>query len=104
MIAWVVIISLVKDLWQIKKGFVRVEESKQRLAEVEGENRELKNKLEMVTTEEYQEYLIREQLNMHKTGEVIAVLPKGKMAGDTVATESGEPKTKNWEKWWSLLK
>ena len=41
-IAWFLIISLVKDLWQVKKGFVRIEESKQRLTEAETKNQELR--------------------------------------------------------------
>ena len=103
LVSWVVIISLVKDLWQIKKGFSRIEESKQRLVEVEDKNQELKGRLNLVSTEDYKEQVMREQLNMQKVGEVVAVLPKKKSLSLGEATPSGEMRKSNWEKWWSLI-
>lgn len=103
-IAWVLIISLARDLWQIKNGFSRIEESKTRLAEEEKKNTELKEKLDMVSTEEYREKIIREQLNMQKIGEVVAVVPKKEDIANTTEEDSKEKKVENWEKWWGLLK
>lgn len=103
-IAWIIIVSLVKDLWQIKKGFSRIEESKQRLSDAQLKNQTLQDKMNLVSTEQYKEQLIREQLNMQKPGEVIAVLPK-KETKTTMRTEETEnSENSNWEKWWSLLK
>lgn len=102
-IAWMLIFSLAKDLWQLKKGYTRIEEAKIRLREEEVKNQMLKDKLELVMTDEYKEKIIREQLNMQKIGEVVAVLPKGDLLNSKEATE-GEKQVKNWEKWWSLLK
>ena len=102
-IAWMLIFSLAKDLLQVKKGFVRIEEAKKRLVEEEKKNEMLKDKLSLVGTEEYKEKIIREQLNMQKVGEVVAVLPKGELLGAKEA-EKEEKQTQNWEKWWALLK
>jgi hypothetical protein len=102
-IAWMLIFSLAKDFWQVKKGFTRIEEAKERLAVEEKRNEVLKDKLRLVSTEEYKEQVIREQLNMQKIGEVVAVLPKNELLGTT--RERVEEKImENWEKWWSLLK
>ena len=102
-IAWMLIFSLAKDLWQLKKGYARIEEAKVRLIEEEAKNQMLKDKLELVMTDEYKEKIIREQLNMQKIGEVVAVLPKGDLLSTKEATEE-EIQIKNWKKWWLLLK
>jgi len=102
-IAWILIFSLAKDLLQLKKGYSRIEEAKVRLQEEEAKNQMLKDKLELVMTDEYKEKIIREQLNMQKIGEVVAVLPKGDQLGTKNEAEL-EKQPENWEKWWSLLK
>lgn len=102
-IAWVLIFSLAKDLWQLKKGYVRIDEAKKRLVEEENINKMLKDKLEMVMTDEYKERIIREQLNMQKVGEVVAVLPKDSSLKNEI-THDEESTMENWEKWWILLK
>lgn len=102
-IAWMLIFSLAKDLWQVKKGFVRIEDAKVRLAEEEVKNQLLKDKLNEVMTEEYKERIIREQLNMQKVGEVVVVLPKNSTIDDNTLKTEGKM-TNNWEKWWALIK
>ena len=102
-IAWILIFSLAKDFWQVKKGFSRIEEASVRLAEEEERNIMLKDKLAKVMTEEYKERVIREQLNMQKVGEVVAVLPKNGSLTSQVSDRQEDTK-KNWEKWWALLK
>lgn len=102
-IAWILIISLAKDLWQVKRGFSRIEEAKSRLIIEEEKNQMLKDKLEMVMTEEYKEKIIREQLNMQKIDEVVAVLPKGNMLGTKEAGEE-QKQEENWEKWWAIVR
>ena len=103
-VAWLLIISLIKDLWQIKSGFARIQESNTKLQEEQKKNQELKEKLSLVSTDEYQERLIREQLNMQKIGEVVAVLPKVESSTSTNDVKTDVEKTENWEKWWTLLK
>jgi len=101
-IAWILIFSLIKDLWQVKKGFSRIEEAKNRLKTEEVKNQMLKDKLKIVMTEEYKEKMIREQLNMQKIGEVVAVLPKGESF--SIKEMKEEQSEENWEKWWALIR
>ena len=103
-IAWFLIISLIKDLWQIRSGFARIQESNIKLQEETKRNQDLKDKLSLVSTDEYKERLIREQLNMQKVGEVVAVLPKNESQKGSEGNKTEEEKTNNWEKWWTLLK
>lgn len=102
-IAWLVIISLARDVWQIRTGFGRITESEKRLATEEALNVSLKQKYGLVQTEGYKEKLVRERLNMQKEGEVIVVMPK------TDNSKTGEARSEktpehNWEKWWSLIR
>lgn len=102
-IAWMLIFSLARDLWQVKSGFSRIDQAKVGLSEAINQNETLKEKLALVSTDAYKEKIIREQLNMQKVGEVVAVLPKTglKPAGTAEAVEEA---SENWEKWWALLK
>lgn len=104
MIAWFLIISLIKDLWQVKNGFARIQETNARLLEEQKTNQALKDKLNLVSTDEYKEHLIREELNMQKIGEVVAVLPKAEAGIGADNNKTDEVATENWEKWWALVK
>jgi len=101
LIVWVLIVSMIKDYMQTKKGFLRVKETENRLKTAKETNENLKKKLSLVSSEEYKEKLIREKLNMQKDDEVVVVLP-GKQ-GETIRQDSGERVMANWEKWLSVL-
>jgi len=102
-IGWMLIVSLARDVWQIREGFGRIAEADRRLALEEARNISLKEKLQLVVTDEYKEKLIREKLNMQKAGEVLVVMP-GKLASEApITSEEGENTLPNWEKWWALI-
>lgn len=102
-IAWLIIISLARDVWRIRTGFNRITESKTRLEVEESRNSNLKEKLSLVMTESYREKLIREKLNMQKIGEVLVVMPKN--GGLGVAQQSQtEESLPSWQKWWNLIR
>ena len=102
-VAWLIIISLAKDVWQIRTGFNRITESERRLVAEEARQSNLKQKLELVQTPAYKEKLIREKLNMQKIGEVIVVMPKNGSLTTVSETKPDLPEP-NWEKWWKLLR
>jgi len=101
-IAWLIIISLARDVWRIRKGFGRITESEKRLEAEEARNLELKQKMELVQTEEFREKLIREKLNMQKEGEVVVIMPN-KDLGEVKALGPQEALVSNWNKWWNLI-
>ena len=80
-ISWLLIISLARDVWQIRAGFDRISETMARLESEEVKNLRLNQKLSLVNTESYREKLIREKLNMQREGEVLVVLPKEDFLG-----------------------
>jgi len=101
-VAWMLIFSLARGLVQVKKGYLRIEQTKARLEKEEMENSLLKEKLSLVMTDEYRQKLVREQLNMQKIGEVVGVLPK--FEAESPRIENKQEEMPNWHKWWSLLK
>lgn len=101
-LAWFVIVSLAKDTWKIRQGFSRVNEAKLKLEQEEQKNAELKRKYDLVRTEEYKERLIRDQLNMQRAGETVAVLPR-KVVGVSSKGVGTEASVENWKKWLKLV-
>lgn len=98
---WLLILSLVKDFLQTKKGFGRVKESGIRLEEARKKNQELNSKLLSVQSAQYKEKLIRDRLNMQKIDEVVVVLPG---VNSQVISQKNEQKLeKNWMKWQKIL-
>lgn len=102
-VAWLLIISLVRDVWQIRTGFGRITESRARLELEEEKNVNLRQKLGLVSGESYRERLIREKLNMQREGEVLVVLPKEGML-ETGVTPKLNRQPPNWQKWWNLIR
>ena len=101
-IAWLLIISLARDVWQINKGFNRIYEADRRLTTEEAKNAALKNKMRLVLTKDYQEKLIREKLNMQKEGEILIVMPERRSVQDGTVDED-VTLIPNWGKWWKLV-
>ena len=99
-VVWLLIISLSRDVWQIRIGFGRIEEANRRLEAEKTKNEALKEKLGMVMTDDYKEKIIREKLNMQKEGEVLVVMPDKAFAQEEVRLVKFVP---NWRKWWNLL-
>ena len=103
-VVWMLIVSLVRDVNQLQSGFNRIRDTEARLVAEQDKNRQLKQKMSLVVTSEYEEKLIREKLNMQKTGEIVAILPKkltDVSQGEVYkTTETGE----NWQKWLNLVR
>ena len=103
-IGWLLIISLARDVWQIRSGFGRIAEANKRLESEKAKNEALQAKLRLVQTEEYKEKLIREKLNMQKEGEVLVVMPeKGVVKNKPEKVEESDTPVANWVKWWKLI-
>ncbi len=103
-IGWLLIVSLARDVWQIRSGFGRITEANKRLASEEAKNEALKAKLGLVLTDEYKEKLIREKLNMQKEGEVLIVMPEKDSEQTKKANQGGfVGQEANWQKWWRLI-
>ncbi len=103
-IGWLLIVSLARDVWQIRTGFGRITEANSRLVAEEAKNQSLKAKLGLVLTNEYKEKLIREKLNMQKEGEVLVVMPeKSLIQNQTTGDNQSDIVPSNWLKWWKLI-
>ena len=92
---------MIRDYRETRKGFVRIKATEDRLTEVRSENQEKLKKLELVSSPEYKEKLIREKLNMQKTDEFVVVLQGSK--NKVIGSDEAEKELKNWEKWLEVL-
>jgi len=100
---WILIWSLFNDFSRVRKGYLRIDESQNRLTQAQKENLELKRKMMVVQTEYYKEKQMRDKLNLQLPGETVVVLPEEEEPSDP--KEEIELETmKNWEKWWMVLK
>lgn len=105
-VAWILIVSLTKDLRKVNSGFKRIDESVNRLKIEEQKNVELKGKLREINSDYYREKIVRDKLNLQKDGEVIVVLNDDLIS--FVDNEEKEVKKvdnlENWEKWLAIVK
>ena len=99
---WLLIWSLFNDFSKVRKGFLRVDESQNRLTQVQEENLELKRKMMAVQTEYYKEKLMRDKLNLQLPGETVVVLPEKDV--EVVSGEAEGETEENWEKWLKIVR
>lgn len=100
-IIWVLILSMVRDYWQTRKGFLRINETENRLFEAKLQNEQLAKKLILVGSEEFKAKLIREKLNMQRPDEVVVVMPNSE--NNDVILENKTENLNNWEKWLEVM-
>ena len=96
---------LARGILDIKQAYRRVDESREKLAEAQAKNEELKKKMAEVQTREYVEKVARNELLMQKAGETVAVLTNNQPASAKSYGEAEEEKElPNYLKWWNLIK
>ncbi len=100
-VLWLLILSMVRDFWQTKRGFSRIEETEKRLLATREKNQLLTEKLRLVSTEEYKDRLVREKLNMQRSGEVVVIMPSS--GSKTMGLDLKTKELKNWQKWLEVL-
>ena len=74
----------------------RVEELRAQVDTLEKRNKELKENLSDVGTEDYLEKVAREQLDMKKPGEEVVVIQKEE--------EQNQPEQEEKKSWWEIIK
>lgn len=99
------IVSLVKDIWQLSHAGDRVKQTEEKLAKAKQEKQELNDKLKYYQTEEFLESQIRDKLQMNKPGETIVVLPEGLIAdaSDEIKPQKDAGELSNWQRWLKLF-
>ncbi len=100
-VIWLLIVSMSRDYFQTKKGFLRIKETESRLVEVKSKNAELENRLKEVSLPEYKERLLREKLNLQRSDELVVILPG--LGAKVIRQENTQEIHTNWRKWMSLL-
>lgn len=100
------IVSLSRDWWQLSKKGERVEKMAAKKEALVVENKELKEKLEYVDSDEFVEKEARNKLNMSKENEVIVVLPVDKLSQlsqNVNKNKETDEDLANYQQWWHLF-
>ena len=97
------VISLSRELFNLIKKGERTKEMEGKIEELRVKNKELKENLEYVKSEEFVEKEARDRLNMAKEDEVIVVLPEGLELRDQQLEASSEEDWPNWQRWLRLF-
>lgn len=110
--ALLLIVGLIKDSWRLMHADERIKETKEKLARLKEENKQLLEKLDYYQSNEFLEEQIRNKLQMAKPGETILILPEeinGKRLEEAL-TSSGQlvdsvvkEELANWQKWLRLF-
>lgn len=100
------IVSLVQTSIKIRKINREVQSRENQLERVRKEEEELKRKYEEITSNEYMERQLRNQLNLAKDNEIILILPEDDVLRKLVPQdieEKFDDIRPNWRKWADLF-
>lgn len=99
----VLVWSLSKGLWEIREGYKRIDEAGEILRQEKEKKDNLELEHDMVRDNEYIEKIIRDDLNMQKTGETVVILSDNEPFGLEDTKNQEEEDEKKWLKWWNLI-
>lgn len=99
----VLVWSLSKGLWEVREGYRRVEEAEKVLRQEKEKKESLEEEYERVQDDEYIERVVRDELNMQKSGETVVVLPDNEILKLEDSLNEENKAEKNWVKWWNLI-
>lgn len=100
------VVSLVQTSIKIQKMNKEVQSRENQLEKVRKEEEELKLKYEEITSSEYMEKQLRNQLNLAKENEIILVLPEDDVLRKLVPQDTQEEFDDirpNWRKWMDVF-
>lgn len=99
-------LSLLGNISKTRGSLKTIEDKKEELLALEEKNKELKENLERVKSDEFIEKQIRDQLGLAKSGEIILVLPEDDVLKKLVPEMSVEEEDLPdpiWRKWYKLF-
>ena len=104
--AIILAISLIRNIISTRASIKTIEKKEEEVKALEEEQKELKDKLNAVSTDSFTEKQIRDQLGLSKPGEIVLVLPDDQTLKNLVPDmpeEEGELPPPNWKKWVNLF-
>jgi len=105
-LAVLAISSLVRGVIAVKRSDERIQQEKEKVAEEEKRNEELKGQLEEVNSQTFAEQVARDKLGLAKPGETVIVLPDKEVLRKLAPRIEEEQETlpdPNWRKWLKLF-
>lgn len=105
-LAVLLLISLWRNIGNIRESTSLIDKKEKELAALAKKNKDLKENLEKVKSEDYIERQIRDELGLAKEGEVVLVMPEPEILKSLVPSlprEEVELPDPNWRKWMKLF-
>jgi len=103
LLGFYLIISLSRNILTLVKKGEEIKKQNLKVSELKEKNKELKTRLEYVSSEEFIEKEAREKLGMAKPGEEILVLPENVLEKNKTKDKENEEELPNFKKWWRLF-
>jgi cell division protein FtsB len=95
---------LIWDMVGVGKAQRQMDQAKEKVETLKVEQAELQRQLAMVTSEEFAEEQIRDELLLAKPGETVVVVPQVAEVGKVAQVEQEKPEDlANWQKWVRLF-
>lgn len=95
-------VSTVRSIRSLQKTNLRIAEAQMRVEALRKENDELAKRIEMVESDEFREFQIRNNLGMVREGEIVVVLPDAEIVkkfSPNIGSGADESNDPNWIKW-----
>lgn len=104
LICIVIAYNLLTQIFNALKSEERLSTAAEALYKLEVKNKQLKQKLEEISSKEFIEEQARNKLNLSKLGETVVIIPDEKINQVLGASESAsEKRLPNWLGWWRLF-
>ncbi|MBI2039620.1 septum formation initiator family protein [Candidatus Microgenomates bacterium] len=95
--------NLINQISDALKSSERLSQEADNLAQLQAQNRQLKEKLSQIQSEEFIEEQARNKLGLAKAGETVVIIPEEKLKEVLGTSESAQIRLPNWLGWWRLF-
>ena len=104
LICIVIAYNLLTQIFNALKSEERLSDAAQSLYNLEVKNKQLKQRLEEISSKDFIEEQARNKLNLSKLGETMVIIPDEKINEILGASESAQEKRlPNWLGWWKVF-
>lgn len=103
LIILVIAYNLTIQIKEATKSGERLSQSADELFKIETRNRQLKEKLTQIESQQYLEELARNKLGLSKKGETVVVIPEEKLKSILGSSFSAQIRLPNWLGWFRVF-
>lgn len=103
LVASLIAYNLINQISDATKSSERLSQEADNLAQLQAQNKQLKEKLSQIQSDEFIEEQARNKLGLAKAGETVVIIPEERLKEVLGTTESAQIRLPNWLGWWRLF-